>query len=75
MYLEAFLTNSEAKNNFEKLSYTGKREYVLWINDAKKVEMRQNRIEKSLHLLTESKNLDKNLDVMHDKNLNINDDK
>jgi Uncharacterized protein conserved in bacteria len=54
---EAFEQNPEAKNTFEKLSYTGKREYVLWINDAKKEETRNSRIEKAIQLLNEGKKL------------------
>lgn len=54
---EAFEQNPEAKNTFEKLSYTGKREYVLWINDAKKEETRNNRIDKAIQLLNEGKKL------------------
>lgn len=41
----------EAKAFFDKLSYTHKREYVMWINEAKKEETRQNRVVKSIEML------------------------
>ena len=55
--LKALHDNTEAKITFDKLSYTGKREYVLWITDAKKEETRINRIEKAIQLLAEGKKL------------------
>lgn len=36
---------------FEKLSYTHKKEYVQWINEAKKEETRGRRIEKTIEML------------------------
>ena len=56
-FLEVLNENAEAKVTFDKLSYTGKREYVLWITDAKKEETRINRIEKAIQLLAEGKKL------------------
>ena len=41
----------EAKAFFDKLSYTHRREYVNWINEAKKEETRQNRILKTIEML------------------------
>jgi len=41
-------TEKEAKAIFEKLSYTHQREYVMWINEAKKEETRQNRVVKTI---------------------------
>jgi hypothetical protein len=41
----------EAKAFFDKLSYTHQREYVMWINEAKKEETRQNRVVKSIEML------------------------
>ena len=41
---KAFKTEQEAKTFFDKLSYTHQREYVMWINEAKREETRQNRI-------------------------------
>lgn len=46
-----FRTEREAKVFFEKLSYTHQREYVMWINEAKREETRQNRIVKAIEML------------------------
>jgi len=43
--------DKEAKAFFDKLSYTHQKEYVTWINEAKKQETRQNRILKTLEML------------------------
>jgi len=50
-----FRTEKEAKAIFEKLAYTHQREYVLWINEAKKEETRQNRIVKTIEMLKAGK--------------------
>jgi len=47
----AFKSEKEAKAVFDKLSYTHQREYVNWINEAKKEETRQNRIVKTIEML------------------------
>lgn len=47
--------DKEAKTFFDKLSYTHQREYVLWINEAKKEETRQNRIVKTMAMLSKNK--------------------
>ena len=47
--------DKEAKVFFDKLSYTHQREYVLWINEAKKDETRQNRIVKAIEMLKQGK--------------------
>ncbi len=47
--------HKEAKAFFDKLSYTHKREYVMWINEAKKEETRQNRIVKMIEMLKKGK--------------------
>lgn len=44
-----------AKAAFEKLSYTHKREYVNWIEDAKKPETRERRIGKAVEMVEEGK--------------------
>jgi len=41
----------EAKTFFDKLSYTHKKEYVNWINEARKDETRRNRITKTIVML------------------------
>ena len=46
-----FKENPAAKAAFGKLSYTHQKEYVTWINDAKKEETRLRRISKMLELL------------------------
>lgn len=46
-----FKTEKEAKTVFEKLSYSHQREYVLWINEAKRDETRHARILKSIEML------------------------
>ena len=47
--------DKEAKTFFDKLSYTHQREYVMWINEAKKEETRQNRITKTIVMLKKGK--------------------
>ena len=53
--LKELKKDKAAKAFFDKLSYTHQREYVLWINEAKKVETRQTRIVKTLEMLKQSK--------------------
>lgn len=52
---KAFKTEKEAKAFFDKLSYTHQREYVNWINEAKRDETRQNRIVKTIEMLKKGK--------------------
>ena len=40
--------NPQVKSTFEKLSYSHQKEYVDWIQGAKKAETRQSRIEKAI---------------------------
>lgn len=51
----AFRKDPDAKAFFEKLSYTHQKEYVMWINDAKKEGTRQNRINKTIEMLKKGK--------------------
>jgi hypothetical protein len=51
----AFKAEREAKAFFEKLSYTHQREYVNWINEAKKPETRASRILKTIGMLKQGK--------------------
>jgi hypothetical protein len=46
-----FRTEKDAKKFFDQLSYTHQREYVMWINEAKRDETRQNRIVKAIEML------------------------
>lgn len=52
---KAFKIEKEAKAFFEKLSYTHQKEYVTWINEAKRNETRQNRIVKTIEMLKKGK--------------------
>ena len=52
---KAFKTEQEAKSFFDKLSYTHQREYVMWINEAKREETRQSRIVKAVEMLKQGK--------------------
>ena len=47
--------DKQAKAFFDKLSYTHRKEYVNWINEAKREETRQNRIAKTIEMLKEGK--------------------
>ena len=47
--------DKNAKAFFDKLSYTHQREYVMWINEAKRDETRQNRIVKMIKMLKDGK--------------------
>lgn len=49
----ALAGNAAAKRAFEKMSYSHKREYVEWINEAKKAETRERRISKAVERLLE----------------------
>lgn len=46
-----FRNEKGAKAFFDKLSYTHQREYVIWINEAKREETRQSRILKTIEML------------------------
>ena len=50
-----FTTHSEAKEFFSSLSFTNQKEYVTWIEGAKKVETRQRRLETALEKLLAGK--------------------
>jgi hypothetical protein len=47
--------DKEAKAFFDKLSYTHQKEYVNWINEAKREETRQSRIAKTIEMLKKGK--------------------
>ena len=48
---KAFKVEKEAKAFFDQLSYTHRREYVMWINEAKREDTRQRRIVKAIEML------------------------
>ena len=47
--------DKEAKAFFEELSYTHQKEYVRWVEEARKEETRQNRILKTIEMLKKGK--------------------
>ncbi len=51
----AFKSDKESKSAFEKLSYTHQKEYVKWIDEAKKAETCARRVEQIIKLLKERK--------------------
>lgn len=53
--MKEFKKDKEAKAFFDKLSYTHRKEYVTWINEAKKDETRQSRIVKTIEMLKQGK--------------------
>jgi hypothetical protein len=54
---EALSRNSGAKAVFDKLAYSHKRNYVLWITEAKRSATRKSRIQKAVQMLSEGKRL------------------
>src|SRR5688500_3840755 len=53
--MKEFKKEKEAKTFFDKLSYTHQREYVMWINEAKREETRQSRVVKTIEMLKQGK--------------------
>ncbi len=53
--LKELKNDKEAKAFFDKLSYTHQKEYVRWVEEAKKEETRQNRIVKTIEMLKKKK--------------------
>jgi hypothetical protein len=47
----AFTSNQHARTLFEKLSFTNRKEYIAWINSAKKEETRAARVENCIRKL------------------------
>ena len=54
-FLNELKKDKAAKDFFEKLSFTHKREYVNWINEARKEETRANRVLKTITMLKQGK--------------------
>lgn len=48
---DALLENPDALRNYNRLSYTHKKEYVRWITEAKKAETRESRVLKTIAML------------------------
>src|SRR5215475_299564 len=53
--MKEFKKDEEAKAFFDKLSFTHQKEYVRWVEEAKKEETRQNRIVKTMEMLKKGK--------------------
>ena len=54
-FQQALDDNPVAQENFDRFSYTHKKEYVEWIEGAKKPETRANRIQKAIERIAASK--------------------
>jgi len=50
-----FNENPDAKNLFDKMSYTHRKEYIRWIEEAKKPETRENRKIKMIEMILSGK--------------------
>ncbi|WP_258561820.1 YdeI/OmpD-associated family protein [Chryseobacterium chendengshani] len=53
--LEVFSENLDAKVLFDKMSYTHRKEYIRWIQEAKKPETRENRKTKMIQMILDGK--------------------
>lgn len=51
--LSALQSNAAAKANFENFAYSHRKEYVQWINEAKRGETRTRRIEQAVEMLAQ----------------------
>jgi len=54
-FQNALAKNIKASKTFEKFAYTHRKEYVRWIESAKKPEIRNNRIQKGVEMIAENK--------------------
>jgi len=54
-FQKALNKNKTAKAVFEKFAFSHKKEYVRWIEEAKKAETRTARIEKAIEMISEGK--------------------
>lgn len=55
--MNLFKKNKKAKEVFDGMSYTHRKEYANWINEAKKPETRERRLSKTIEMLLEKKHL------------------
>ncbi|MGE8535261.1 YdeI/OmpD-associated family protein [Chryseobacterium sp. D764] len=53
--VSVFNENLDAKSLFDKMSYTHKKEYIRWIEEAKKPETRENRKIKMIQMILDGK--------------------
>jgi hypothetical protein len=56
-FMEVLKAEEVVLKSFEKLSFTGKKDYINWINNAKKADTRHARILKAIDQLKEGKKL------------------
>ena len=54
-FLKAIKRNSEAWKNFENFSYSNKKDYVEWIDEAKTDTTREKRIETAIEWMSQGK--------------------
>lgn len=54
---QEFKKNKEAKEYFESLAFTHRKEYVKWITEAKKEETRTNRVKKAIEMINQKRKL------------------
>lgn len=59
-FQSALQQQEQALNHLDKMSYSRRKEYVDWIEGAKKAETRSSRIKKAVERLTEGLGLKKN---------------
>ena len=52
---QALSSDAVARKAFEQLAYTHRKEYARWVDEAKREETRQRRVEKALEMLREGK--------------------
>ena len=50
---EQALVENDLLDMFQKMAFTHRKEYVVWLNDAKKIETRHKRLKKAIEILTE----------------------
>ncbi len=53
----ALRKSKTARERFDKLSYTHRREYARWIEEAKKQETRERRVAKAIEMLSEGRTI------------------
>jgi hypothetical protein len=54
-FAELLVQNSEAKKLFDSMSYTHRKEYVSWIEGAKREETRKRRLQKSIDMILDKR--------------------
>ena len=54
-FQQALDNNPKVKEVFDKFSYSHRKEYVEWIEGAKKQETRENRVKKAVEMIAEGR--------------------